>query len=167
MPPQEAQFIEARQFQTTEIARALRLPPHIIGDLARSTNNNIEQQSLELVKYSFGPWLARVEGQVRKDVIPEPDVFAKFLVEGFLRGDTAARYAGYHIARGDGWMNADEIRELEDMNPLPDGAGKVYLAPQNMAPLDMLAQAVASHVATSAPSRNGSTNGRAHELVAP
>lgn len=153
VPPLEAQFIEARKFQTTEIARALRLPPHIIGDLDRATNNNIEQQSLELIKYSFGPWLARFESQIAKDLIPEPEVFARFLVEGFLRGDTASRYAAYHTARGDGWLNADEIREREDMNPLPDGAGQIYLAPQNMAPLDMLAEAVASRIP--APSRNG------------
>jgi HK97 family phage portal protein len=141
IPPEEAQFLETRKFQVAEIARLFRVPPHMIADLERATFNNIEELSLEFVIYTLMPWLVRWEQAIYRDLLSEMErtqYFAKHLVEGLLRGDIKSRYEAYHIARLDGWMSGDDIRELEDMNPMPDGQGQIYLVPLNMVPVEQV-----------------------------
>lgn len=137
IPPEDAQFLETRKFQLNEIARIYRIPPHMIGDLDRATFSNIEQQSIDFVVNTIRPWLVRWEQSITKALIPEEEqgvYFAEFLVDGLLRGDIKSRYEAYAVGRQNGWLSADDIRELENMNPLPDGQGKVYLVPLNMVP---------------------------------
>ncbi len=141
IPPEDAQFLETRKFQVTEIARLFRVPPHMLADLERATFSNIEQQSLEFVIYTLTPWLVRWEQAIYRDLLSAAErksYFAKHQVNALLRGDIKSRYEAYHIARQDGWMNGDDIRELEELNPMPAGQGQIYLVPLNMVPATQL-----------------------------
>ena len=137
--PEQAQFLETRKFQINEIARIFRVPPHMVGDLEKSSFSNIEQQSLEFVKYTLEPWLVRWEQSIQRTLLsPEEkkSYFAKFNVEGLLRGDYASRMNGYATARQNGWMSANDIRELENMDRIPaEEGGDLYLINGNMLPL--------------------------------
>ena len=126
IPPNDAQFLETRKFQINEICRIFRVPPHMVADLEKSSFSNIEQQSLDFIVNTIRPWLIRIEQSIcQKLLLPDEKgvFFAKFNVNGMLRGDFTSRMNGYAIARQNGWMNVDEIRELEDMNKLPKGMG--------------------------------------------
>lgn len=137
--PQEAQFLETRKFQINEIARIFRVPPHMVGDLEKSSFSNIEQQSLEFVKYTLDPWVIRWEQSlIRALLSPEEkkQYFFKFNLEGLLRGDYQSRMSGYATARQNGWMSANDIRELENMDKIPaELGGDLYLINGNMLPL--------------------------------
>jgi HK97 family phage portal protein len=137
IPPEDAQYIETRKFQTTEIARIFRVPPHMIQDLERATFTNIEHQSIDFVVHTIRPWLVRIEQSILMKLfspVERKTHVAEHLVDGLLRGDTVSRYQAYATARQNGWFNADEIRELENKNPIPDGSGKDYWRPLNMVP---------------------------------
>lgn len=142
IPPEDAQFLETRKFQLNEIARIFRVPPHMIGDLERSTNNNIEHQSIEFVIHTIRPWLVRWEQEMRSKLLITPRdlrrFLIEFLVEGLLRGDIKSRSEALQLQRQNGIINADEWRELENMNPQPDGKGKIYLANSALAPVETL-----------------------------
>ena len=139
IPPEEAQFLETRKFQINEIARLYRIPPHMIGDLEKSSFSNIEQQSLEFVKYTLDPWVVRLEQAFKRSLfLPEEKkkYFVKFNVDGLLRGDYQSRMSGYAIARQNGWLSTNDIRELEDLNLLTDEeGGNLYLINGNMTKL--------------------------------
>ncbi len=131
IPPEQAQFLETRKFQINEIARIFRVPPHLVGDLDRATFGNIEHQSLEFTKYTVGPWVSRWEQSLQQALILPSEkgkYFIKFNLDGLLRGDYQSRMAGYATARQNGWMSANDIRELEDMNRIPaEEGGDLYL----------------------------------------
>ncbi|MCL2375293.1 MAG: phage portal protein, partial [Firmicutes bacterium] len=134
MSPDDSQFLETRQFQLGEICRIFRVPPHMIGDLSRSTFSNIEHQSIDFVVHTIRPWLVRWEQAIRRSLLTdiERQIYQpKFKVEGLLRGDFNSRMQGYAIARQNGWMSANEIRALEDMNRIANG-GDEYLVNGNM-----------------------------------
>lgn len=137
--PEQAQFLETRKFQINEIARIFRVPPHMVGDLEKSSFSNIEQQSLEFVKYTLEPWLVRWEqSMIRSLLTPseKQDYFIKFNVDGLLRGDYASRMSGYATARQNGWMSANDIRELENLDRIPaEEGGDLYLINGNMTKL--------------------------------
>lgn len=137
--PNEAQFLETRKFQVNEIARIFRVPPHMVGDLEKSSFSNIEQQSLEFVKYTLDPWVIRWEQALYRALLSDEEkknIFFKFNVEGLLRGDYASRMNGYATARQNGWMSANDIRELEDLDRIPaELGGDLYLVNGNMLPL--------------------------------
>ena len=137
--PQEAQFLETRKFQIDEIARIFRVPPHMVGDLEKSSFSNIEQQSLEFVKYTLDPWVCRWEQAMCRALLTEkekPNMFIKFNMDGLLRGDYQSRMNGYAVARQNGWMSANDIRELENMDRIPaDQGGDEYLVNGNMIPI--------------------------------
>jgi HK97 family phage portal protein len=137
--PEQAQFLETRKFQIDEIARIFRIPPHMIGDLEKSSFSNIEQQSLEFVKYTLDPWVSRWEQSMRRALLrPEEkqEYFFKFNVDGLLRGDYQSRMNGYATARQNGWMSANDIRELENLDRIPEEAGgDLYLINGNMTKL--------------------------------
>ena len=140
IPPDDAEFIETKKFQINEVARLFRIPPHLIGDLEKSSFNNIEQQSLEFVKYTLTPWIVRWEQALNKTLLlpsERKEYFIKFNVEGLLRGDYQSRMQGYATARQNGWMSANDIRELEDLNPISDAeGGNLYLINGNMTKLN-------------------------------
>ena len=125
--------------QTFGGARIFRVPPHMVGDLEKSSFSNIEQQSLEFVKYTLDPWVIRWEQAMHRALLLEDekkDYFFKFNVEGLLRGDYASRMNGYATARQNGWMSANDIRQLEDLDRIPvELGGDLYLVNGNMVPL--------------------------------
>ena len=138
--PEQAQFLETRKFQINEIARIFRVPPHMVGDLEKSSFSNIEQQSLEFVKYTLDPWVIRWEQAISRALL-RPDekklYFAKFNVDGLLRGDYVSRMNGYATARQNGWMSANDIRELENLDRIPpELGGDLYLINGNMTKLE-------------------------------
>ena len=137
--PEQAQFLETRKFQINEIARIFRVPPHMVGDREKSSCSNIEQQSLEFVKYTLDPWIIRWEQSLNRallNVDEKKTYFFKFNVEGLLRGDYQSRMNGYAIARQNGWMSANDIRELENLDKISaEDGGDLYLVNGNMLPL--------------------------------
>ena len=137
--PEQAQFLETRKFQINEIARIFRVPPHMVGDLEKSSFSNIEQQSLEFVKYTLDPWVARWEQAIVRSLFSTDEktqYFVKFNVDGLLRGDYQSRMNGYAIGRQNGWMSANDIRELENLDRIPEEeGGDLYLINGNMTKL--------------------------------
>lgn len=122
---EDAQFLETRSFQVADIARWFRIPPHMIGDVERSTSwgTGIEQQSIGFVRYTLRPWLKRIETAINSSLVLPNDgnVYVKFAVEGLLRGDSAARASFYSTMKSAMIMTTNEIRALEDMNPIEGG----------------------------------------------
>lgn len=139
IPNNDAQFLETRKFQVEEIARLYRVPLHMIGDLEHATFSNVEHLSLDFVKYTLDPWLVRWEQSLQKSLFSEQDkkkYFIKFNVDGLLRGDYSSRMQGYATARQNGWMSANDIRELENMNRIPkEEGGDLYLVNGSFAKL--------------------------------
>ena len=137
--PEQAQFLETRKFQINEIARIFRVPPHMVGDLEKSSFSNIEQQSLEFVKYTLDPWVIRWEQSIQRALLSQDEkavYFVKVNLEGLLRGDYQSRMNGYAIGRQNGWMSANDIRELENLDRIPaEEGGDLYLINGNMLPL--------------------------------
>lgn len=140
IPPEEAQFLETRKFQINEISRLYRIPPHMVGDLEKSSFSNIEQQSLEFVKYTLDPWVIRWEQALQRSLLlpkEKSEYFIKLNVDGLLRGDYQSRMNGYSVGRQNGWLSANDIREMEDMNQIPDEeGGNLYLINGNMTKLN-------------------------------
>ena len=139
VPPNDAQFLETRKFQIDEIARIFRVPPHMVGDLDKSSFSNIEQQSLEFVKYTLNPWVIRWEQAMHKALLlpsEKQHYFIKFNVDGLLRGDYQSRMNGYAVGRQNGWLSANDIREMENLNPISEEeGGNLYLINGNMTKL--------------------------------
>ena len=138
IPPDEAQFLETRKFQQTEICSLYRVPPHMISVVDKSTSwgTGIEQQSIGYVTYTLGPYLTRISQSISRDLLTAAErnvYFAEHLVAALVRGDLQARYTAYSVGRMGGWLSVNDIRDMENMNPVADGDG--YLQPLNMAPL--------------------------------
>ena len=151
--PEQAQFLETRKFQINEIARIFRIPPHMVGDLEKSSFSNIEQQSLEFVKYTLDPWVIRWEQSLSRILFTQEEkkkYFLKFNVEGLLRGDYQSRMNGYATARQNGWMSANDIRELENLDRIPvELGGDLLLVNGNMLPLDKAGAAYTAYLSES------------------
>lgn len=146
VPPENAQFLETRKFQRGEVASLFHMPPHMIGDLEHATFTNIEHQGIEFVTYTMGPWFKAWESEVHRKLLAPTEkrrLFAEFLVDGLLRGDTQARYQAYSVGRQWGWLSANDVREKENLNPIE--GGDTYMVPLNMmsasASLDVVAPA--------------------------
>jgi HK97 family phage portal protein len=136
---EDAQYLDTRKFQIAEIARIFRVPPHMLGDLDRATFSNIEQQSLEFVIYSLQPWLVRWEQALTRDLLTPAERtnhFIEFLIAGLVRGDLASRYQAYATGRQWGWLSVNDIRSLENLNPV--AGGDVFISPMNMLPAGSL-----------------------------
>lgn len=131
--PEESQFLETRQYQRSEIAMLFGIPPHMIGDTDKSTSwgTGIEQQGIGFVTYTLMNWLNPIEAAFSA-LLPRGQ-FARLNVNALLRGDMKARFDAYVSARNAGWLNVNEIRELEDRAPVPNGDD--YIQPLNMGPL--------------------------------
>ena len=140
IPPDQSQFLETRQFQVLEICRIFGVPPHMVADLDRATFSNIEEQAISFVTHTMQPWIVNFEQELNRKLFSDSPYFVEFLLEGALRGKTIERYQSYQIARNWGWMSANDVRDLENMNPLPDEQGDMYLVPMNMQPADWLTE---------------------------
>jgi HK97 family phage portal protein len=139
--PEQAQFLETRQFTVSDIARFFRVPPHMVGDVEKSTSwgTGIEQQGIGFVTYTLTPWLERLEQAYTRrmlDMGRQERAFAKFNVNGLMRGDAKTRMEAYSVAIQNGWMNADDVNALEDRPPLPDGHGQTYYVQGALRPVD-------------------------------
>lgn len=144
---QEAQFLEARRFQVEEICRLYRVPPHLVGDLTRSSFSNIEQQSIDFVQHTLLGWLRRFESAFTRDLIVDDGTyFVEFDTRGLLRGDASARASYYNTMHQLGVLSLNEIRAAENLNPV-DG-GDIRVVPLNMQTLE---QANAAAQAAQAP----------------
>lgn len=132
---EEAQFLETRNAHDVALTRLWRMPPHKVGIMDRATFTNIEHQGLEFVTDTLLPILRLIERSVAKSLLLDPRRFLfEFNVAGLLRGDVRARYMAYAAGRQWGWLSVNEIRRLENMNPIDEG--NVYLQPSNMQPAD-------------------------------
>lgn len=150
IPPDEAQFLETRQFQVEEVCRWFRMPPHKVQHLLRATFSNIEHQSIDFVTDTLLPWVVRMEQEANIKLVgrnTQGRLVTKLNMNALLRGDTATRNEAYAKGRQWGWLSADDVRALEDMNPLPAG-GDVYLSPANMVPSDEIGKVPAPSYGT-------------------
>ncbi|MFF7200513.1 phage portal protein [Streptomyces sp. NPDC008141] len=137
MPNSDAQFLESRQFQVVEIARMFGVPPFLLMSTEKSTSwgTGLEQQVQGWVTFDLGPqWLQPAEQRITKELLP-PNEYAKYALQGLLRGDSSSRATYYRAMRDIGAYCADDIRALEDLPPIPGGDGQGFLQPTYMAPL--------------------------------
>lgn len=131
IPPEDAQFMQTRTFQKREIAAAYRIQLHKVGDYEHATFSNIEELNQDFIQDTMLPWFVRTEQECNVQLIADPDYFAEFLVDGYLRGNAKARAEANAIRWQHGTLNADDWRAMENENPLPDGLGKTYYVPVN------------------------------------
>lgn len=130
---EDAQFLETRKYQRSEICGMFRVPPHMIGDLDRATFSNIEHQDIQFAKHALRPWLRRFESAIRKQLIRPDDrhgLYAEFMIDDILRGDFPTRMSGYATAIQNGIYSPNEVRAKENANPRE--GGDVYFTPSNM-----------------------------------
>ena len=135
MTSEDSQFLETRNFQLSEIARIFGIPPHKIADLSRSTNNNIEHQGIEFVQDTVRPGAVRHEQSFKRDLFTQSSRGThtiEYNLDGLMRGDSSARTAYYASGIQWGWLNPDEARHKENLNPREDGLGGEFLRPANM-----------------------------------
>jgi len=134
IPHSESQWLEARQFAVIDICRMYRMPPHVVQDLSHATYSNIESQQIQYLSQTLMPWLRRWEQEVNRKLIGVDDrsVYAEFLAEEALRGNTLDRYSAYRTARESGWLSINEIRARENLNNIGEQGDK-YIQPLNFA----------------------------------
>lgn len=134
--PDEAQFLETRKFQRSEIAGIFRVPAHLVGDLEKATFSNIEHQTLDFVVHSLRPWLKLWEQSINKDLLTEQEradgYFCEFLIDDLLRGDFKTRMEGMALQIQNGMLSPNEARAIENMNRREDGEGDDYWRPLNL-----------------------------------
>jgi len=151
IPNNEAQFLETRKFQVEEICRIFRVPPHLVGNLERATFSNIEHQSIDFAVHTIRPWLIRIEQAMNRSLFAEQEkghFYVQFNIDGLMRGDYKSRMEGYAIGRQNGWLSANDIRALENMNPIPDEeGGNTYYLNGNMIPAGLAGASAAVRAA--------------------
>ncbi len=159
IPPEEAQFLETRKFQIDEIARIFRVPPHMVGDLEKSSFSNIEQQSLEFVKYTLDPWIVRWEQSLQQSLLlpsEKSSLMIRFNLDGLLRGDYQSRMQGYSVGIQNGFYSVNDVRQLEDMNLLEDAeGGNLHFVNGNMVKLKDVGAAYSKEGTTNASTNAG------------
>lgn len=134
IPPDDAQFIETRKFSRSEIASIYKIPPHMVGDLEKATFSNITEQSIQYLRYTMMPWIVKLEQELDRKLLTEEEqgeYFLKFTVQGLLRGTQDERYKSYQTGIQSGFLNRNEVRRWEELNPV-DGLDE-FLEPMNMA----------------------------------
>ena len=140
IPNNEAQFLETRKFQVDEICRIFRVPPHLVCNLEHATFSNIEHQSIDFAVHTIRPWLVRIEQSMNRALFSDQEkgrFYVVFNMDGLMRGDYKSRMEGYAIARQNGWLSANDIRELENLNPISEAeGGNAYLVNGNMISID-------------------------------
>ena len=154
IPNNEAQFLETRKFQVDEICRIFRVPPHLVGNLEHATFSNIEHQSIDFAVHTIRPWLVRIEQAMNRALLTEKETdtyYVQYNMDGLMRGDYQSRMNGYAVARQNGWMSANDIRELENMNPISEEeGGDTYFVNGNMVPAGLAGINIAVQAAVAA-----------------
>lgn len=159
LSPDDAQFLGTIAAGVTNVARWFRLPPHMIADLERATFSNIEHQDINFVVHSIRPWLARWEQRLESDLLTKAERKTheiRFVVEGLLRGDSAARSAFYTALFNIGAVNRNQIRALEGMNPIDTDDGDTYFVPLNMIPAEQASNFYGGAARSAQPEENRS-----------
>lgn len=136
MPLEDAQFIEQRRFSVEEIARLYRVTPHMISDLERATFNNIEELTRAHATFTLKPWVERWQQAINTRLIPEEErrtFYADIAMQALLEGDPEARSKFYKALWEMGVLSPNDIREKENLNPVPDG--DTYYVPMNFGPV--------------------------------
>ncbi len=137
IPPEDAQFLETRQFQVVEIARLYRVPPHMLGDLSKGGYNSLETMSLEFLTYTLMPWFVKYELEMTRKLFPDQDDrFVRFYARQLLRADHSAKQSYYASGRQWGYLTDNDIRAMEDLPPVKGGDN--YLVPVNMNQVDAI-----------------------------
>jgi HK97 family phage portal protein len=158
LPPEEAQFLETRMHNITEIARWYRLPPHMLSDLSNAHFTNIEHESLNFVKYSIVPWLVRIERAINKQLFTNSEFFAEFTVDGLLRGDKLSRSEANAMEFTNGKLTLNDWLKQDNMNPIKSEFGDTHFVPANLVPLDKVNEAFDQRNAASAPAPDSEPN---------
>lgn len=134
----DLQFLESRQFQITEIARMFNIQPHLLGDLSKATFSNIEHQGMEFIKHTLLPWICRWEEEINMKLFQDDNTFIKFNLTGLERADIQSRTDAYRKMFEIGVMTRNEIRALEDLNPLDDVDSDKAHTPVNVQPAELM-----------------------------
>ncbi len=141
MPNSDAQFLETRKFQIEEICRIFQVPPHLVADLSKSSFSNIENQSISFVVHTIRPWLVRIEQAMNRKLFKDSEkgnYFVNFNASALMRGDYKSRMDGYAIGIQNGFFSVNDIRKMENLDPIPaEEGGDLYLVNGNMLPLKM------------------------------
>lgn len=122
IPPEDAQYIESRQFQDRQVMRIYRMQPHMVGDLQNATYTNIEHQSIDFTVFTLAPYLVRIEEEASLQLLPEDEqdeYFFEFLIDALLRGDAETRAKALQIQHNEGVLSDNEWRAIENRNPKP------------------------------------------------
>jgi HK97 family phage portal protein len=131
MTADDSQFLETRKMSRSEIAGLFGVPAHMIGDMDRATFSNIEHQGIEFATHCIRPWAVNWEQALSRALFVAPWLyFAEFNLDALTRGDIKSRYDAYAVGRNWGWLSVNDIRSLENLNPIQ--GGDVYLEPLNM-----------------------------------
>jgi len=142
IPNNQAQFIESRQYQISDICRLFRVPNHLVNDLSNATYSNIEAQQIDFVVHTITPWIKRIESELNAKLVPfkkRGTEYFKFNLTAILRGDSKARADYYRTLVNIGVMSPDEVRKLEDLNSV-GGASEDYYMQSNMLPINRLGE---------------------------
>lgn len=144
MTNDEAQFLESRGFSKVQICEIFRVPPYMVGDMAKATFSNIEHLSMDFVVNTIRPWAVRIENAINRDILPlakkkstRDEIFCEFLLDGLLRGDTNTRYTAYKTGIAGGFLSPNEARSFENLNPI-DGGDRFFIPANNLVPLDRI-----------------------------
>jgi HK97 family phage portal protein len=138
LPGADSEYIQTKMFGLEEVCRIFRIPPHKIQHLVRATLNNIEQLGIEYVIDGLRPLIVKIEQRGNVQLLTPAErgqYYNEILVEGLMRGDQEARYRAYAIGRQWGWLSGNDIRDKENLNPIPAVEGDQYLIPLNMVPV--------------------------------
>lgn len=143
--PEEGQFLETRKYQRAEIASIFNVPPHMVGDLEKSARSNIEQSAIEFVLFTLNPWLTTFEAEYKRKLFPKQGrsanrYFPMHDTRRLLYPDADSRAKFYQAGKQWGFLNTNDIREMENLNPVEDGSGEVYWMPFNMQDSALLAK---------------------------
>lgn len=138
LPPQDSQYLESRKFDTSEVGRMYNIPLHLLQDHEKSTSwgSGIEEMNQGLITFTLQPEFVQWEQELQKKVIKDDQYFCEFLAAGLLRGKLLERYQAYQIAHGIGMLNPNEMREIENMNPIEEESGNMYMVPLNFVNAD-------------------------------
>ena len=143
IPNNQAQFLETREYQISDICRIFRVPNHLVNDLSNATYSNIEAQQIDFVVHTITPWIKRIEIALNHKLIPIRDRgknYFKFNLTALLRGDSKSRADYYRTLLNIGVLSPDEVRAFEDLNSMGGPSESVYMQ-SNMMPLDKLGEA--------------------------
>lgn len=164
MPLEDLQLLQARQWSVPDICRWFRMFPFMVGHMDQLTFNNVEHLALQAIQYTYSAWAIRWETEINRQLLTPGErgrYYAKHNFNALMRGDFKSRMDGYSVALQNGFMNRDEVRDLEDWNPIPEGAGQTYTIQLNMQSLPAAGQALASEQSAIAKAQGGTTNATA------